>query len=121
MKIWQSISGGVEDNETLVETVKREVLEETGLDVNDAFELSSVSTIPVVNVTGEFTWGKNVYVVTEYSFGVFIENSDIKLSNEHKQYGWFIYDDAYKKLEYDSNKTELWELNQRLLNSDLNK
>lgn len=121
MEIWQAISGGVEDNEMLVETVKREVLEETGLDVNDVFELSSVSTIPVVNVTGEFTWGKDVYVVTEYSFGVFIENSDIKLSNEHKQYGWFTYDDAYKKLEYDSNKTALWELNQRLLNSDLNK
>lgn len=119
MKIWQAISGGVEDNETLVETVKREILEETGLDVNDVFELSSVSTIPVVNVTGKFTWGKDVYVVTEYSFGVFTENSDIKLSNEHKQYEWFTYDDAYKKLEFDSNKTALWELNQRLLNSDL--
>lgn len=119
MQIWQAISGGVEDDETLIETVKREVLEETSIEVNDIFELSSVSSIPVVNVTGEFSWGNDVYVVTEHSFGVFTENSDIKLSGEHKQYEWFTFDEAYEKLEFDSNKTALWELNQRLLNSDL--
>lgn len=119
MQIWQAISGGVEDDETLIETVKREVLEETSMVVNDIFELSSVSSIPVVNVTGEFSWGNDVYVVTEYSFGVFTENSDIKLSSEHKQYEWFTFDEAYEKLKFDSNKTALWELNQRLLNSDL--
>ena len=32
---------------------------------------------------------------------------------------WFIFEEAHKKLEFDSNKTALWELNQRLLNSDL--
>lgn len=119
MQIWQAISGGVEDDEKLIETVKREVLEETGIVVNDIFELSSISSIPVVNVTGEFSWENDVYVVTEYSFGVFTENNDFKLSNEHKQYEWFTFDEAYKKLKFDSNKTALWELNQRLLNSDL--
>ena len=114
MQIWQAISGGVEDDETLIETVKREVLEETGIEVNDIFELSSVSSIPVVNVTGKFSWGNDVYVVTEHSFGVFTENSDIKLSSEHKQYEWFTFDEAYEKLEFDSNKTALWELNERL-------
>lgn len=118
-QIWQAISGGVEDDEALIETVKREVLEETNIEANDIFELSSVSSIPVVNVTGKFSWGPNVYVVTEYSFGVYTENSDIKLSGEHKQYKWFTFDEAYEKLEFDSNKTALWELNQRLLNLDL--
>ena len=47
------------------------------------------------------------------------ENNDIKLSSEHKQYEWFTFDEAYEKLQFDSNKTSLWELNQRLLNSDL--
>lgn len=118
LKFWQAISGGVEDDETLVETVKREVLEETGISVKDIIKLSSTSTIPVINVTGDFIWGRDVYVVTEYSFGVFIENSDIILSNEHKQYEWLTYDKAYEKLKFDSNKTALWELNQRLLNTD---
>ena len=119
LQVWQAISGGVEDDETLIETVKREVFEETGIEANDIFELSSVSSIPVVNITGKFSWGNDVYVVTEHSFGVFTENSDIKLSSEHKQYEWFTFDEAYEKLEFDSNKTALWELNQRLLNSDL--
>ena len=119
LQVWQAISGGVEDDETLIETVKREVFEETGIEANDIFELSSVSSIPVVNITGKFSWGNDVYVVTEHSFGVFTENNDIKLSSEHKQYEWFTFDEAYEKLEFDSNKTALWELNQRLLNSDL--
>ena len=119
LQVRQAISGGVEDDETLIETVKREVFEETGIEANDIFELSSVSSIPVVNITGKFSWGNDVYVVTEHSFGVFTENNDIKLSSEHKQYEWFPFDEAYEKLEFDSNKTALWELNQRLLNSDL--
>ena len=119
LQVWQAISGGVEDDETLIETVKREVFEETGIEANDIFELSSVSSIPVVNITGKFSWGNDLYVVTEHSFGVFAENNDIKLSSEHKQYEWFPFDEAYEKLEFDSNKTALWELNQRLLNSDL--
>ena len=119
LNFWQAISGGVEDDETLVETVKREVLEETGISAKDIIKLSSTSTIPVINVTGDFTWGRDVYVVTEYSFGVFIENSDIILSDEHKQYEWLTYDKAYKKLKFDSNKTALWELNHGLLNDDL--
>ena len=118
LNFWQAISGGVEDNETLVETVKREVLEETGISVKDLIKLQSTSTIPVINVTGDFTWGKDVYVVTEYSFGAFIENSDIILSNEHKKFEWLTYDEVYEKLKYDSNKTALWELNQRFLNNN---
>ena len=78
LQVWQAISGGVEDDETLIETVKREVFEETGIEANDIFELSSVSSIPVVNITGKFSWGNDVYVVTEHSFGVFTENNDIK-------------------------------------------
>lgn len=119
-QIWQAISGGVEDNETLHETVKREVLEETGTKVKSVFQLSTTSSIPVVNVTGDFTWGNNIYVVTEYSFGVFIENNNIKLSNEHILYEWLEFEEAYNKLTFDSNKTALWELNQRLINDDLN-
>ena len=81
LQIWQAISGGVEDDETLIETVKREVLEETGIEANNILELSSITSIPVVNVTGNFSWGNDVYVVTEYSFGVLTDNNDIKLSS----------------------------------------
>lgn len=119
MKIWQALSGGVEDNESLFETVKREVNEETSLIVYGIYQLSSKSTIPVVNIAGNFAWGDDVYVAMEYSFAVFVKNGDIILSDEHDDYGWFTYENAYKKLEFDSNRTALWELNKKLLNSTL--
>lgn len=119
LKFWQGISGGVEDNESLIETVKREVFEETGIIVDDIYQLSSISSLPVVDVMGEFFWGNDVYVVPEYSFGVSLENYDIHLSSEHKEYKWCLFEEAYEKLKFDSNKTALWELNQRLLSNDI--
>ena len=118
--IWQFISGGGEDNETPIETVIREIKEETSLIVKkeDVKKLDSQTTIPVLNVTGEYTWGTNIYVIPEYTFAVEIKDIDIKLSDEHKKYKWVKYDEAIKKLRYDSNKTALWELNERLNRKD---
>jgi len=121
LKFWQGVSGGVENDESLIETVKREVFEEIGIKVNDVFQLSTVSSIPVIDITGDFSWENDVYVVFEYSFGVPLKNYDIHLSSEHKEYKWCLFDEAYEKLKFDSNKTALWELNQRLLNNDMKK
>ena len=116
--IWQFISGGGENNEIPLETVIREIKEETSLMVEKRKieQLDSKTTIPVLNITGEYTWGTNVYVIPEYSFAIEIkdEDSDIQLSNEHKEYKWVEYDEALKELKYDSNKTALWELNEKL-------
>ena len=115
---YQAISGGVENDETLKETVKRELIEETGIKTDRIYKLASVSSIPKVNITKENIW-KKVYVVKEYSFAIKIENEKIKLSEEHINYEWLKYEDAQKELKYDSNKTALWELNERLLKNDL--
>ena len=114
--IWQFVSGGGEDNETPLETVVREIMEETSIvvDKKEIEQLDSKTTIPVINITGEYTWGKNVYVIPEYTFAIKLKNCNIKLSNEHKEYKWVEYDEAIKKLKYDSNKKDLWELNERL-------
>lgn len=114
--IWQFLSGGGENKETPIETVIREVKEETSIIIkeDDIKQLDSKSTIPVINITGEYTWGDNLYVVPEYTFAVDIKNFEIKLSSEHKEYKWVEYGEAMEKLKYDSNKTALWELNERL-------
>ena len=116
--IWQFISGGGENDETPLETVIREIKEETSLVVErrKVEQLDSKTTIPVLNITGEYTWGSDVYVVPEYSYAIEIKDEDgnIQLSNEHKEYKWVEYDEAIKKIKYDSNKTALWELNERL-------
>ena len=98
--IWQFVSGGGEDNETPIETVVREIKEETSLiiDKNEIRQLDSRTTIPVLNITGKYTWGDSVFVVPEYTFAVELE-----------------YNEAMERLRNDSNKTALWELNQRLI------
>ena len=115
--IWQFVSGGGEDNETPIETVVREIKEETSLiiDKNEIRQLDSRTTIPVLNITGKYTWGDSVFVVPEYTFAVELKKYDIKLSNEHKEYKWVEYNEAMWKGRYDSNKTALWELNERLI------
>lgn len=114
--IWQFISGGGENKETPIETVIREVKEETSIIIkeDDIKQLDSKSTIPVINITGEYTWGNNIYVIPEYTIAVNIKKCEIKLSSEHKEYKWVEYREAMEKLKYDSNKTALWELNERL-------
>ncbi len=116
MPIWQFISGGGENDEAPIQTVIRELKEETSVSVTkkDILKLDSMCTIPVVNITGKYTWGEKVYVVPEYSFAIKADNFNIKLSNEHKTFKWLKYNEAMEILKYDSNKTALWELNEKL-------
>lgn len=113
-KFWQGISGGVEDLETLEDTVKREVYEETGIKVNRIIKLDTISSIPGININKMFNYVNNIYVVYEYAFGVLIFDEEIQLSEEHEKYKWVSYDEAIELLKYDSNKTALFELNERM-------
>lgn len=44
---------------------------------------------------------------------------EINLSNEHKEMKWVKYEEATKLLNWDSNKTALWELYKRLNAGDI--
>ena len=59
-------------------------------------------------------WGRECFVVPEYAFAVKVENASLLLSHEHTVYEWLTYESAYARLQYDSNKTALWELNRRI-------
>ncbi|UCH43448.1 MAG: NUDIX pyrophosphatase [Dehalococcoidales bacterium] len=112
---WQFIAGGGENNEKPLESARREALEEAGIPPeSDITALDSCNTVPVVGVTGEFTWGENVYVIPEYTFGANFDSGAITLSMEHTEYRWVSYQDALTMLKWDSNKNTLWELNARL-------
>ena len=116
--IWQFVAGGAEDKETPIEAAIRELSEETGINIKeeDLIVLDSKTTIPVVNVTGTYTRGKDVFVIPEYAFAVDATNFQIKLSNEHTEFKWLEYNKAMDILTYDSNKSALWELNEKLKN-----
>lgn len=113
-KFWQGISGGLEDDETLLKAAKREIFEETKIKPTSRFiKLDSKTSIPIEHV-GKHRWKKNIYVATEFSFGVESNTKEIKLSKEHTEMAWITFEKALKLLKYDSNKTALWELNRRL-------
>ncbi|WP_242239546.1 NUDIX pyrophosphatase [Bacillus cereus group sp. BfR-BA-01309] len=113
---WQGIAGGGEDGETPIESAKRESFEEAGiLREYPYIKLDSVSSLPVVDVVGEFLWGEDIYVIKEFSFGVKVPTKNISLSKEHLNYQWLCFEEAVTLLKWDSNKTALWELNKRLL------
>jgi dATP pyrophosphohydrolase len=112
---WQFIAGGGENTEKPIESAKREAFEEAGISTKLKYiQLDSCNTVPVEGVTGEFTWGKDTYVIPEYTFGVKLDNDTIILSQEHTEYRWVSYDDAIAMLKWDSNKNTLWELNARI-------
>ncbi|MDD3341608.1 MAG: NUDIX pyrophosphatase [Bacilli bacterium] len=112
---WQGIAGGVEDGETYLEACKREASEEANItDSAPVISLESTCTIPVVNVTKEFVWGEDVYLIHEHSFGIDATKENIKLSHEHTKMEWLSYEEAKKKLTFDSNKNALWELHFKL-------
>ena len=115
LEFWQWISGGVEDfDENILAAAKREILEETGVKDVELTALECVTKIPVVNIVKEFRWGNDIFYADEYSFSVKFDNIEIQLSEEHNIYSWVSYEEARKKLKYDSNKSALWELNEKI-------
>ncbi len=110
----QAISGGVEDDETLLEAAKRESFEEAGITIGEYMTLDASASVPGYIFNEYNEWGKDVYLVTEKSFGLKVAQKNFKLSHEHESYDWCNYESAVKALTWDSNKVALWELNERL-------
>jgi dATP pyrophosphohydrolase len=113
---WQGLAGGAEQGESAEEAARREVEEETGCAIEEGWIfLDAVATVPVSAFAGRRAWGPDVYVVTEWAFGVaFPASAEVTLSAEHREVRWLRYAEASALLRWDSNRTALWELNERL-------
>ena len=113
---WQGIAGGGEDDESPLDAVRREAREEAGLDPDSRLiRLDTTSTVPVTCFADSHLWGDDLYVVPEHCFGLDATGRTIRLSDEHTEFRWFPAPDAMAAAQYDSNRTAIWELNQRLL------
>lgn len=117
MHAWQFIAGGGEDcDDSILESAKRESFEEAGIPAASTYsKLDTCCSIPTNCFQNARTlWGRDCLVIPEYAFAVKIEHPTLQLSREHTECRWLPYEDAYALLKYDSNRTALWELNQRI-------
>ncbi|MGD8174293.1 NUDIX hydrolase [Vibrio sp. TRT 21S02] len=111
--VWQAISGGGEEDESILAAAKRELEEETGLIGSDWKQLDSMCMLPKVYYAGHENWTNHQFVIPEYSLSARV-SAEPQLSNEHVKFLWCSFQEASELLKYDSNKIALWELEQRL-------
>ena len=105
---WQGVTGTLEEGEKLKECLIREIKEELGIvNINKISEIEE--TIQWAKKTG--------FMITEYVFSVELDrNINVTLSEEHDDYKWCDFNEAYQWLGKDNNKNTLKMINEKLNN-----
>lgn len=114
--VWQWVAGGGEDVETPREAARRELEEETGY-LQEPTELDSRSAIPVIDVCGSLAYGVKRPILMEFAFAAEVTFTAVRISEEHTEVAWLTYEEARSRLNWDSNRTALWETNFRIESS----
>ena len=116
--IYQGASGGVRDNETPEQAALRVASYEAGVPGGvPLFRLTSMGYAPATIFGPPAEWGKDVVVVPIYFFAMPADK--IKVSEQHRDMRWHSYEEAFALFTYESQKTGLWELQERLLRGNL--
>ena len=107
-EFWQPITGGLEEGETKIETLKREIIEETGIksiikiiENVHYYEFQDPSTIEYFK-----RHGRACNHVKEYVFGVEV-SSDEKVvldEKEHSEFKWCGLREALRLMKWKGNK-----------------
>lgn len=96
-RTWVFPKGKVKENETLVETAKREIFEEVGIKVNEPYcELG----------TTRYRYFENgeIFDKTVHYFLFFSETDEVRLEKGFLGYGWFYFDEAKKFITFKNDK-----------------
>ncbi len=114
---WQGVCGGLEGDETLEEGVRRELWEEAGItNISEIHLLETISYVPAIQFSQKHrdVWGESITVIPMYCYAIEYDG-EIILSDEHTDMQWMKYDEAMEAIYFDSQKTALYELNEKLL------
>jgi 8-oxo-dGTP pyrophosphatase MutT (NUDIX family) len=98
---WDFPKGGVEKGESELQTVMREVKEETGL--------SEIRIVPGFRKVIEYFYrrdGKNIDKQVVYLLASTADER-VTISFEHQGFGWFPYREALERASYDNSKVTL--------------
>jgi len=108
VSFWQPITGGIEGNESPLKACVREVVEETGLIINEQNLIGWKETIrvniPTLNIKKSLFLG-------------IIDDSEINISEEHDEYKWVSPESISNSLYWESNR-ETWEKVQTIIHSE---
>jgi 8-oxo-dGTP pyrophosphatase MutT (NUDIX family) len=105
---WFTVTGSVEGNESIENTVKREIQEETNLKVFEIFDLKWGSI---------YSWGGEDH--SENNFLAFVKKGDIILNEEHVAFEGLNLKEFIEKIRWDLNKEELKNVLQKAIKKEL--
>ena len=115
-EFWQPITGGLEEGETKVEALKREIQEETGIkniikiiaDVH-YFEFQDLPLIEYLN-----KHGCPCKQLKEYAFGVEVSSEEevVLDGKEHSEFKWCSFQEALRLMKWKENRDSLKKLNE---------
>lgn len=114
VKVWQFVAGGAHEGESLAQAALRESQEELGsvLATSRLMPLETQGTIPRYHFSA--SWPDSILVIPEHAFAVNCEGLELSPTQEHDLHQWLRPELAWSLLRFDSNRTALWELCQRL-------
>ena len=113
---WQSVTGSIEAGETLAQTARREVQEETGITLSDGqLHDWQQSRQYEIDPHWRHRYPPGITRNTEHVFSARIApDTSIKLSKEHTAFCWLERTDAAEKVFSPSNRQAILELAEHL-------
>ena len=110
---WEFPRGLIEKGESLEDTARREIKEEVGIE--------DIKFIPGFKEWIKFFFkvkGKNIMKIATFLLAE-TKTEEVKLSYEHKDYGWLDYEQALKQLNFKNSKEVLRKANDFLSRESL--
>ena len=107
--LWQGVAGKIEKGETAVQTVVRELEEETGL---------TPACLFVADHVASFYNAHKDQIFMVPVFGIEVDNDKVELSDEHCDFRWVSYEEASKLLTWKGQKEAIETVNDMIINAD---
>ncbi len=107
--LWQGVAGKIEKGETAVQTIVRELEEETGKKPKRLFAADHIAS---------FYDARKDRILMVPIFGIEVEDSEVQLSEEHIEYKWVSFEEALTLLTWKGQKEGLRTVHDEITSDD---